>query len=88
MRGELPTMRSKILQKQEGTLKSLDQSLRAKHQEHTNLRNKVLPRAEKRVAALRERAASMDEEIRQLQKEVEEINQIDLDALFPESRPA
>jgi len=88
MAAENRSMRRRVLEIQEKTLRALDSQLEEKHAEQDELKSTLIPEAENHVVALKERLVENQDEIQRIQKEIEEINHLDLDALSKDHEKA
>lgn len=76
------SLRGRVLEAQENALSELDFRLKQIHSEQAELKNVLIPEAEKRVVQLKERLVETQEEIQHTLKDIEEINALNLDGLF------
>lgn len=79
---DIRSLRSRVLEAQEKALSDLDSRLKRFHFEQAELKNTLIPEAEKHVVRLKERLLETQDEIQHALKEIEEINQLNLADLF------
>ena len=80
-RAKLRTMRARILHSQELVVENLAGELEKRQQDLAELKSTLIPRAEEQLAELNDRAVQLDEEVRQLRKEIRKTSRLDLDEL-------
>ncbi len=80
-RSVLHSMRTKILQTQEKATENLKTDLEKKHDTQLRLKSEIIPKAEARLASLRERETTIKESIKQIRKESRKVARLNLDHL-------
>jgi chromosome segregation ATPase len=78
--------KSRILQKQEEALRNLDQQLSSTQKEYTEIKNERIPETEILLQSLREQSLKCQESIQHIQKEIQAITALDLDAILEQSK--